>query len=146
MSYLQGDLKRTHGSWKAMFMNCSLNVWFVLWYLYYSIVGYGSRAASLRRKLLSSYSRLTSPETQLPYIKVHLGVLQRKMLQRTNECYNEQFLSVKSGCNKEHRCYNERGGILLLKYIWVCYNERCYNERMLQRTVFINKIRMQQRT
>ena len=24
---------------------------------------------------------------------------------RTNECYNEQFLSIKSGC------YNERGGI-----------------------------------
>jgi len=24
----------------------------------------------------------------------------------TNECYNEQFLSIKSGC------YNERGGIL----------------------------------
>jgi len=41
----------------------------------------------------------------------------------TNECYNEQFLSVKSGC----------------------YNERCYNKRILQRTVFINKIRMLQR-
>jgi len=27
-----------------------------------------------------------------------------------------------------------------------CYNERCYNERMLKRTVFINKIRMLQRT
>jgi hypothetical protein len=32
------------------------------------------------------------------------------------------------------------------KYSGVCYNERCYNERMLQRTVFINKIRMLQRT
>jgi len=30
----------------------------------------------------------------------------------TNECYNEQFLSIKSGCYKEHRCYDERGGIL----------------------------------
>ena len=30
----------------------------------------------------------------------------------TNECYNEQFLSIKSGCYNEHRCYNERGGIL----------------------------------
>jgi len=28
----------------------------------------------------------------------------------------------------------------------VCYNERSHNERMLQRTVFINKIRMLQRT
>jgi hypothetical protein len=27
-------------------------------------------------------------------------------------CYNEQFLSIKSGCYSEHRCYNERGGIL----------------------------------
>jgi hypothetical protein len=23
----------------------------------------------------------------------------------TNECYNEQFLSIKSGCYNEHRCY-----------------------------------------
>ena len=30
----------------------------------------------------------------------------------TNECHNEQFLSTKSGCYNEHRCYNERGGIL----------------------------------
>ena len=29
----------------------------------------------------------------------------------TNECYNEQFLSIKSGCYNEHICYNERGGI-----------------------------------
>jgi hypothetical protein len=32
------------------------------------------------------------------------------------------------------------------KYSRVCYNERSYNERMLQRTVFINKIRMLKRT
>jgi len=30
----------------------------------------------------------------------------------TNECYNEQCLSIKSGCYNEHRFYNERGGIL----------------------------------
>jgi len=36
----------------------------------------------------------------------------------TNECYNEEFLSIKSGCYNEHRrynghrCYNELGGIL----------------------------------
>ena len=30
----------------------------------------------------------------------------------TNECYNEQFLSVKSGYHNEQRSYNERGGIL----------------------------------
>jgi len=33
----------------------------------------------------------------------------------------------------------------VVKYIGACYNEQCYNERMLQRTVFINKIRMLQR-
>jgi hypothetical protein len=27
-----------------------------------------------------------------------------------NECYNKQFLSIKSGCYNENRCYNERGG------------------------------------
>jgi len=30
----------------------------------------------------------------------------------TNECYNKQFLSIKSGCYNEHRCYNDRGGVL----------------------------------
>jgi len=34
----------------------------------------------------------------------------------------------------------------LFKYSGVCYNERSYNEQMLQRTVFIDKIRMLQRT
>jgi hypothetical protein len=28
----------------------------------------------------------------------------------TNECYNEQFLLIKSGCYNENRCYNEHGG------------------------------------
>jgi hypothetical protein len=27
------------------------------------------------------------------------------------DCYNEQFLSIKSGYYNEHRCYNERRGI-----------------------------------
>jgi len=44
---------------------------------------------------------------------------------KTNECYNEQFLSIKSGCYNQHRCFNER---------------------MLKRTVVINKIRTLQRT
>jgi hypothetical protein len=46
-----------------------------------------------------------------------IRMLQRtQMLQQTNatmnECYNEQFVSMKSGCYNEHRCYNEREGIL----------------------------------
>jgi len=28
-----------------------------------------------------------------------------------NEYYNDEFLSIKSGCYNEHKCYNERGGI-----------------------------------
>ena len=112
-----------------------------------------------------------------------------------NECYNEEFLSIKSGCSIEHRCYNERmqkrtvfiNKIRMLNRTQIlerrnattksfyqsnqdvitnkgattkeCYNEHflsiksgCYNEqrrykeRMQQRTVFINKIRMLQRT
>jgi len=30
----------------------------------------------------------------------------------TKDCYNEEFLSIKLGCYNEHRCYNERWGIL----------------------------------
>ena len=39
-----------------------------------------------------------------------------------NECYNEQFLSIKS------RCYNERGGILFTmeSSIIVCTRERLF--------------------
>jgi glutamate mutase epsilon subunit len=29
-----------------------------------------------------------------------------------NERYDKQFLSIKSGCYNEHRCYNKRGEIL----------------------------------
>jgi len=35
----------------------------------------------------------------------------------TNECYNEQFLSINSGCYNEHRCYNERFFMLLLRNV-----------------------------
>jgi len=38
----------------------------------------------------------------------------------TNKCYNEQFLSMKSGCYNEHRCYNESGGILSADVARVC--------------------------
>jgi len=38
----------------------------------------------------------------------------------TNECYNEQFLSMKSGCHNEQGCYNERGGILSAEVIRAC--------------------------
>ena len=38
----------------------------------------------------------------------------------TNECYNEQFLSIKAGCYNKHRCYNERGRILLADVARAC--------------------------
>ena len=31
-----------------------------------------------------------------------------------NKCYNEQFLSIKSECCSQHRCYKEGGGILFI--------------------------------
>jgi hypothetical protein len=36
--------------------------------------------------------------------------------------------------------------LMITDYSGVRYNERSYKERMLQRTVFINKIKMLQRT
>jgi len=36
-----------------------------------------------------------------------------------NECYNKQFLSIKSGGYKEHRCYNEQ----FLSIKSGCYNK-----------------------
>jgi len=39
---------------------------------------------------------------------------------KTNECYNEQFSSIKSGCYNEHRSYKERGGILSADVARVC--------------------------
>jgi len=42
-------------------------------------------------------------------LQIQSGMLQRTILQRTNERYNEQFLSIKSGRYSEHKCYNECG-------------------------------------
>jgi len=44
----------------------------------------------------------------------------------TNKCYKEQFLSIKSGCYNELRCYNERGGILLAKVARACMTCRAF--------------------
>jgi hypothetical protein len=38
----------------------------------------------------------------------------------TNECYNEQFLSIKSGCYNEHRATAERGRILSADIAHAC--------------------------
>ena len=39
----------------------------------------------------------------------------------TNECYNKQFLSIKSGCN------NERGGILFYVFLRFYYEKLDYS-------------------
>jgi hypothetical protein len=44
---------------------------------------------------------------------IQWGMLQRTILQRT-------FLSIKSGCYNENRCYNERGGILSADVACAC--------------------------
>jgi len=35
-----------------------------------------------------------------------------------NECYNEEFLSIQSGCYNENKYYKERGGILFITEIF----------------------------
>jgi hypothetical protein len=78
-------------------------------------------------------SNLFPRDYRLLGFDVQWGMLQRTMLQRTNvttnECYNERMLQRKNATTN-YVTMNE------------CYNERCCNERMLQRTIFINKIRM----
>ena len=37
-----------------------------------------------------------------------------------NECYNEQFLSIKSGCCNKHKYYNKHGGILSVEVARAC--------------------------
>jgi hypothetical protein len=37
-----------------------------------------------------------------------------------NACYNEQFLTTKSGYYNENICYNEHRGILLANMVRVC--------------------------
>jgi len=47
---------------------------------------------------------------------------------KTNECYNEEFLSIKSGSYNEHSCYNECYNEQFLSITSGCYNEHgCYN-------------------
>jgi hypothetical protein len=38
----------------------------------------------------------------------------------TKECCNPNFVTIKSGCYNEHRCYKERGGILSVDVARVC--------------------------
>ena len=59
----------------------------------------------------------------------------------TNECCNEQFLSIKSGFYNEHRCYNKR---MLQRTVFINKIRTLQRTQMLQRTVFINKIRILQ--
>ena len=92
-------------------------------------------------------------------------MLQRTMLQRKllinkirriqeHRCYNEQFLSIKSGCYNEQFWSIKSGSYKNTDATMnKCYNEVSINKirmlqrkEMLQRTVSINKIRMLQRT
>jgi hypothetical protein len=52
----------------------------------------------------------------------------------TNESYNEKFLSIKSGCYNEQRCYNKRGEILFIMESSVIF---CTIERLFM--LFIKK-------
>jgi hypothetical protein len=78
---------------------CRTNSWFLLYHN-------ASAHRSVLVKDLLVKNNVTTPE-HLPYSPdlalagFYSGV-----------CYNEQFLSIKSGCYNEHRRYNERGGLL----------------------------------
>ena len=61
-------------------------------------------------------------------------MLQRTMLQRTNATTNGFYQYIQDATMNTDATTNE------------CYNERMLQRPMLQRTVFINKIRMLQRT
>jgi len=52
------------------------------------------------RKMFAVLPNLCRNAISLLYVFVYGGV-----------CYNEQFLSIKSGCYHEHRCYNKREGV-----------------------------------
>ena len=54
-------------------------------------------------------------------------------------------LSVVLTSHAKHFCRNRSNQLHSKQYSRVCYNELSYNERMLQRPVFINKIKMLQR-
>jgi hypothetical protein len=60
----------------------------------------------------------------------------------TKECYNEQFLSIISGCYNEHRCYNERGGILFIMEILIIVftRERVFMQFMRVRLFLLGKV------
>ena len=64
-------------------------------------------------------------------------------------CVQLSLISLKtSHCIKDIENTREHANCLvsLAEYSGVCYNERCCYKRMLQRTVFINKVRMLLRT
>jgi hypothetical protein len=55
---------------------------------------------------------MTNNMNTVPYTKMNDATM--------NKCYDEQFLSIESGCYNKHRCYNERGGILLADVACTC--------------------------
>jgi hypothetical protein len=69
---------------------------YIFLYLFYDILSY--ILSRILTKLVLIYSVIRRPTNTVGYASTNDAT--------TNECYNEQFLSIKSGC------YNERGGIL----------------------------------
>jgi hypothetical protein len=65
---------------------------------------------------------------------------------RKTSCVNALQTKRVSGLPLESACRSACKQFVIMEYSGVCYNERRYNKRMLQWTVFINKIRMLQRT
>jgi hypothetical protein len=86
------------------------------------------------------------------FINIMRRLQRTQMLQwtsaATNECYSNQMLqrtvlSIKSGSYNEHRRYNER---MVQRTVFINQIRKLQRTQMLQRTVFFNKMGMLQRT
>ena len=66
---------------------------------------------------------LTDPPTHTYWDKS--GMLQRTILQRTNA--TTKFISIKSGCYNEHRCYNGRGEYYFMLFLCFYYGKFDYS-------------------
>ena len=100
---------------------------------------------------LDSTTRRTKPAR----INVHANGLQHLLIIWAELVASEGISTLKkySGVRDNERCYNEGcynkrmlQRTVFINKIRMLHEHRCYNKRMLQRTLFINKIRMLQRT
>ena len=105
--------------------------------------------------ILRSQPILSTPATLVAKFNNNLSFIRSehkvndKIIVMCCQCVQLTLTSLKiSHCIKYIENTREHFNCLisLAEYSGVCHNKRCYNERMLQRTLFINKVRMLLRT